>query len=60
YLVLEAFGTKHLMYGSDWPVCLVAGNYAEVKGIVTDFIKTLSQVEQNAIMGANAIEFYNL
>lgn len=60
YLVLEAFGTERLMYGSDWPVCLVAGNYGEVKSVVNDFIKTLSTSEQQAIMGTNAIEFYNL
>jgi len=59
-LVLEAFGTKRLMYGSDWPVCLVAGNYRQVKSIVVDFIKTLGDSEQNAIMGQNALEFYNL
>ncbi len=60
YLVLEAFGTERLMYGSDWPVCLVAGNYGQVKDTVVDFIKTLSATEQNAIMGQNAVEFYNL
>ncbi len=59
-LVLEAFGTERLMYGSDWPVCLVAGNYGEVKDIVVDFIKALSSTEQNAIMGGNAVDFYNL
>lgn len=60
YLVLEAFGTERLMYGSDWPVCLVAGNYGQVKDIVANFIKALSSTEQNAIMGQNAIDFYNL
>jgi L-fuconolactonase len=60
YLVLETFGAERLMYGSDWPVCLVAGNYGQVKMIVTDFIKTLSATEQRAIMGANAIDFYSL
>jgi len=60
YLVLEAFGSERLMFGSDWPVCLVAGSYGKVKGIVSDFIKTLSTTEQKAIMGQNAVEFYNL
>ncbi len=59
-LVLEAFGAKRVMFGSDWPVCLVAGNYEQVKQIVTDFISELSQDEQNNIMGQNAIQFYNL
>ena len=59
-LVLNAFGANKVMYGSDWPVCLVAGNYMEVKGLVTNFIENLSHTEQEAIMGGNAVEFYNL
>ncbi|NNK74923.1 MAG: amidohydrolase family protein, partial [Maribacter sp.] len=59
-LVLEAFGPKRIMFGSDWPVCLVAGDYAQVKRLVTDFITNLSSSEQTKIMGTNAIEFYNL
>lgn len=59
-LVLEAFGTKRILFGSDWPVCLVAGNYQKVKGLVTNFIKSLSESEQADIMGNNAVQFYNL
>ena len=59
-LVLEAFGAKRLLFGSDWPVCLVAGNYKKVKGLVTNFIATLSENEQADIMGNNAVEFYSL
>jgi len=59
-LVLNAFGTKRLMYGSDWPVCLVAGNYTKVKELTTNFIAKLSASEQAAIMGENAISFYNI
>lgn len=58
--VLKIFGPERIMYGSDWPVCLVAGNYSEVKKLVTDFISTLSTSEKNSIMGENAINFYNL
>ena len=59
-LVLESFGAGRVMYGSDWPVCLVAGNYSIVKALVTDFITGLSQEQKNAIMGGNAVKFYNL
>ncbi len=59
-LILKAFGTKRVLFGSDWPVCLVAGNYKEVKNLVTDFISNLSQNEQDDIMGNTAIRFYNL
>ena len=60
FLVLETFGPERVMYGSDWPVCLVAGNYNQVKGLVVDFISSLSTTEKKAIMGENAIQFYNL
>jgi len=59
-LVLEAFGTDRLMFGSDWPVCLVAGSYKEVKELVTNFISKLSEDEQTNIMGGNALKFYHL
>lgn len=59
-LVFNAFGSQRIMFGSDWPVCLVAGNYSEVKSIVTNFISKIPEVEQKAIMGENAIQFYNL
>jgi L-fuconolactonase len=59
-LVLEAFGANRLLFGSDWPVCLVAGNYSKVKELVVNFISKLSANEQQNIMGANAIKFYNL
>ncbi|GAA3579830.1 amidohydrolase family protein [Snuella lapsa] len=59
-LVLESFGADRVMYGSDWPVCLVAGNYAKVKTLVTNFVEGLSHHEQDAIMGDNAVKFYDL
>lgn len=59
-LVLNAFGSNKVIFGSDWPVCLVAGNYKQVKELTTNFIASLSNAEQDAIMGNNAIQFYNL
>ncbi len=59
-LVLIAFGWQRVMFGSDWPVCLVAGNYNKVKELVTDFIARLGPTEQASIMGENAKIFYNL
>jgi len=59
-VVFNAFGTDRILFGSDWPVCLVAGNYQQVKEIVTNFIGKFTKAEQNAIMGENAIKFYNL
>lgn len=58
--ILEAFGTKRILYGSDWPVCLLAASYKNGFEIVKKFIATLSANEQENIMGNNAIAFYNL
>lgn len=60
HLVLNAFGSNRVLFGSDWPVCLVASNYKRIKETVTHFIASLSIDEQKSIMGENAIKFYNL
>jgi L-fuconolactonase len=57
---LAAFGAKRLMFGSDWPVCMLAASYSQVTDIVQNFITSLSTNEQEDILGKNAIEFYNL
>lgn len=59
-VILSAFGPERIMYGSDWPVCLLAGQYNEVLGIVEDYIIKLTEDEQKAIMGNTAINFYKL
>ena len=59
-VVLDAFGAERILFGSDWPVCLVAGNYTKTKELVTNFIAKFSSEEQTAIMGGNAMQFYNL
>jgi L-fuconolactonase len=59
-IVTEAFGTDRLMYGSDWPVCLVSASYASMKGIVDDYVSQFSASEKERIMGRNAMEFYQL
>lgn len=58
--VVAAFGMDRVMFGSDWPVCLVAGSYQQVLQIVQDYFSTFSQDEQAAFFGGNAIKFYNL
>jgi len=58
--VVEAFGTGRILYGSDWPVCLVAASYDQVIGIVRDYFTQFSNDEQTAFFGGNAIKFYKL
>ena len=57
---LEWFGPDRLMFGSDWPVCLLAGEYDEVKNALEDCLKELTSEEVNKIMGGTAIQFYQL
>jgi L-fuconolactonase len=59
-VALTAFGPERLMFGSDWPVCLLSGDYAEVAGIVREFCATLSAAEQALIWGGTAKRFYGL
>jgi len=58
--VVEAFGMRRIMYGSDWPVCLVAASYKKVLEIVQEYFSSFSQNEQQLFFGGNAIRFYNL
>ena len=59
-VVLEAFGANRIMYGSDWPVCLVAATYEKQFSIVKNYISELSDTEGAKILGLNAQRFYNL
>jgi L-fuconolactonase len=58
--VLEAFGPKRLMFGSDWPVCTVASSYTHWVSCVHEFVGELSIPEQETILGRNAEDFYRL
>jgi L-fuconolactonase len=59
-VIFEAFGVDRIMYGSDWPVCLLAGSYDQVIDLVKNYIKDFSADEKAKIMGSNATSFYNL
>jgi len=60
HVIFEAFGPHRIMFGSDWPVCLLAGNYAETKQMVTSYLSQFTLAEQNQVMGLNAVNFYGL
>ena len=57
-IVLEAFGPDRLMFGSDWPVCLIQSNYTKWVDTIKSFITPLSLFEQSAIMGGNVKRIY--
>jgi L-fuconolactonase len=59
-VVFEAFGAERLMFGSDWPVCLLAGTYRRVKQLIEDYVKGFSPADKERIFGGNAARFYGL
>ena len=59
-VIVNSFGTKRIMFGSDWPVCLVAANYQQTLEIVINYFSSFTQSEQEDFFGLNAINFYKL
>jgi len=58
--ILQTFGPKRVMFGSDWPVCLTAADYEQVLGLVEEAVAKLSSEEQDAVWYRTAAEFYGL
>jgi len=58
--VVDIFGEDRLMFGSDWPVCLLAASYPTVHATLRDALRVLSPAARDKIFGANAIKFYRL
>lgn len=58
--VVEIFGIRRLVFGSDWPVCLLAASYDEVKNIVVNYFNSFSISERADLFGLNAKTFYHL
>ena len=59
-VVFEAFGPDRLMFGSDWPVCLLAGTYRKVKQVVAEYTRHFTEADREKIFGSNAVRFYGL
>lgn len=59
-VVFTAFGPERIMFGSDWPVCTLAGSYAQVTGLLSDYVQQLSEDEQADVWGGTATRFYGL
>ncbi|TXR47653.1 amidohydrolase family protein [Phyllobacterium endophyticum] len=58
--VLEIFGPDRCMFGTDWPVCLVAGSYDDVMGALRESLPDLTAQQRDQIFGGSAIEAYKL
>lgn len=59
-VVTSAFGIERLLFGSDWPVSLLAATYDQSTTILLEYYSRFSLKEQNAFWGNNATRFYNL
>ncbi|AIQ54756.1 amidohydrolase family protein [Paenibacillus sp. FSL R7-0331] len=59
--VIELFGPQRVMFGSDWPVCLLAADYSEVMDIlICSLPEAWGEYERGCLLGDNAKAFYKL
>ena len=56
----EYFGVDRICFGSDWPVCLVAGTYRQVYDTIDKFSAQLNKQDREKLFGDNTAKFYNL
>ena len=59
-VVFDAFGTDRIIYGSDWPVCLVAGSYEQQLALVENYVFNHARNDVSKIFGGNAVKFYSV
>ena len=57
---LEFFGPRRMMFGSDWPVCLLAASYDRVLEAFQSLLAELSDEDRSSIFSKNATEFYRI
>lgn len=57
---IELFGPERCMYGSDWPVCELAGSYQQVLDALVEVLGPISDSEREAIFSGTAATFYRL
>ena len=59
-LVFSVFGITRIFFGSDWPVCNLAGTYGEVVEIIRDYMRDFSDLERKLVFYENARKFYKI
>lgn len=59
-VIFKSFGAHRIVFGSDWPVCLLAANYREVRNILENYMAPFSEKQKRKVMGENAMNAYNL
>lgn len=58
--VFEKFGIQRLVFGSDWPVMLLGGNYTFWLELISKYVSQFSKEEQELFYSGNAVKFYKL
>jgi L-fuconolactonase len=58
--VAQWFGVERLMFGSDWPVCLLAASYHAVLDGLIDALPAMTPAERDQVLGMNAVRVYQL
>jgi L-fuconolactonase len=59
-VVFGAFGPDRLMFGSDWPVCILGASYGQVKQLIETYVEVHATKHKENIFGGNALRFYGL
>jgi L-fuconolactonase len=59
-VMFECFGTERLLFGSDWPVMQLSGNYTGWKQLLENYMSSFSEQEKEKVFTQNAINFYKL
>ena len=59
-VVFAAFGPARLMFGSDWPVSLLAATYEQSFNLVNDYLAQFPTATRDQILGGNAAKFYGI
>ena len=57
---MELFGPERLLFGSDWPVCLLAAEYGQVLDLAGELLVSLSDAERRMVFHENALRLYAL
>jgi L-fuconolactonase len=58
--VLDLFGADRVMFGSDWPICLLAASYEQVVSAASELLRLLSPGERDQVFGGSAQRWYQL
>ncbi|KAB7529058.1 amidohydrolase family protein [Flagellimonas olearia] len=59
-VVFQSFGADRIMFGSDWPVCLLSAEYKQVNCILTQYLTKYPRESRKQVMGLTAQKFYKL